>query len=114
MSAGKRLTAQEIEELAVQISHADCSAARLEELMGHLDDADSEAVLFRVEAFARGEGDYGVAMADAIESLLRLAHAAGCPEGEPPLPWLEARGLAFKSEEGGWTFKTPKAALRQE
>jgi hypothetical protein len=92
------ITAQQIEEYAVQIAGAGFEIPFIEKLIGHLGDAELEAVIDRAAIIGRAE-------ADSWEALLRLAHAAGLPAGEKPILWLMDRGLVKQLDDGGLRFE---------
>ena len=102
------ITEQEIEAYAAQIAEADFDMARdAENLIGHLYGDDLVAVMRRASEISREMARRFCAEADSLESLERLAKATGCPEEEPIIPWLQARGLVEKVD-GGFRFKTAK------
>lgn len=98
------INAAEIESYASQISEPDFEIAAIEPLIGHLSDAEIEAVIDRAAAIARERGRADMAAAAALETLARIAHAAGCPRGDPVIPWLQARNLV-EEFNGGFRFK---------
>jgi hypothetical protein len=79
------ITAQQIEAFAVQIAEPDfvISKASIEQLIGHLGDAEFKAVMARAAEISRERGRAAFAVADTLETLTGLAHAAGCPSGTP-------------------------------
>jgi hypothetical protein len=101
------ITAQQIEAFAVQIAEPgfEVSKASIEQLIGHLADAEFKAVMARAAEISRERGRGAFAVADTLETLTRLAHAAGCPSGIPVVPWLRERGL-IEEVDGGFRFKT--------
>jgi hypothetical protein len=101
------ITPAEIEAYAVQIAKPDflISKASIEPLIGHLGDAEFKAVMGRAAEISRERGRAAFAEADKLETLTRLAHAAGCPSGTPVVPWLRERGL-IEEVDGGFRFKT--------
>jgi hypothetical protein len=103
------ITETEIETFAAQIAEPgfEVSKANLDGLIGHLDHAESKAVLSRAAEISRERGRAAHAVADSIENLDRLGKAAGCPDGEPMIPWLQERGL-IEEVDGGFRFKTAK------
>jgi hypothetical protein len=101
------IDAKEIEAFAVQIAEPSFQIASIEPLIGHLDPADFGSVLRRAEQIARQHGEAYLAEASTLENLDRLAQAAGCPDSEPVIPWLEERGL-IEMVEVGWRFKVAK------
>jgi hypothetical protein len=60
--------------------------------------------MINIVNFPRGSRDD---LAKSEESLLRLACAAGCPDDEPMIPWLEERGLVEKTKDG-WCWREAK------
>jgi hypothetical protein len=101
------ITQTEIEAYAVQIGAPGFETASLEPLIGHLGDAEFEAVMDRAAEISRRRGKAAFAEADSLENLQRLAHAAGMPDGGKPVQWLQERGLIEKIGDG-WRFKTAK------
>src|SRR6266704_3017457 len=106
------ISEQEIESLGSQLADfgdGDGSSADSFALIAHLDDADFDAVLTRADdiRFDRNLADY----LDSAESLMRLAHATGCPDDMPIFPWLKDRGLAEEVDEGGFRFKKAKPGI---
>ena len=100
-------TPAEIESYAVQIAEPDFETASIEPLIGHLGDADFEAVMNRAAEISRERGRAAFAEADSLENLDRLANAAGCPPDVPTIPWLQERGL-IEEVDDGWRFKIAK------
>lgn len=86
---------REIETYAVKITEPDFekSKANVNALIGHLDAADRYAVLTRAAAIERQLAATSQKRAEMYKKLHRLAVEAACPDGEPVIPWLEARGL---------------------
>jgi len=74
-------------------------------LTDHLDDDDADAVHERANLISIQRSWAG--HTDSLESLIRLAHATGCPDGEPVIPWLQQRDL-IEEVDGGWRFKAAK------
>ena len=70
-----------------------------------LDEAES-AVADDAERHFRVIGESQMAHADLLERLNHLGHAAGCPSGEPLIPWLQRRGL-IRVEGQRVEFLTP-------
>jgi hypothetical protein len=103
------MTEQEIEAFAMQIAEPgfEVSKASIEPLIGHLGASEFRTVLRRAAEISRERGRAAYAEADSLESLRRLGKAAGCPDGEPIIPWLQERGL-IEEVDGGWRFKTAK------
>jgi hypothetical protein len=101
------ITQTEIETFAMQIAEPDFDPSQIEALIGHLRDAEIEAVIDRAAEISREHGEAALSEADTLASLSRLAHATGCPRGEPVIPWLQERGLIEQVDGGGWRFKTP-------
>ena len=97
----------EIETFAVQIADPDFDPLSIEKLIGHLGEAEFEAVIDRAVEISRGHSEAALSEADKLASLNQLAHAAGCPKGEPVIPWLQERGL-IEQVDGGWHFKPAK------
>jgi hypothetical protein len=99
------LTEQEIEALGSQLaddwSRGECDTEATTGLHG----ANLDAVLTRAQDISLDRN--APELIDSGESLLRLAHATGCPDGEPIIPWLQERGLVEQVDDGGWRFKTP-------
>jgi hypothetical protein len=101
------LTEQEIEALGSQLAddwsrgewHTEATAT------AGLHGANLDAVLTRAQdiSFDRNAPE----QIDSTESLLRLAHATGCPESEAIIPWLQERDQ-IEQVEGGWRFKAAK------
>jgi hypothetical protein len=57
-------------------------------------------------------GTNAVSRADRPETLARLARAAGCPDSEPPIPWLTKRGLIERVDgDGGCRFRSSPGPL---
>jgi len=104
------ITEAEIETYAEQIAAPGFATASIEPLIGHLDDADFGMVLKRASGISRARGRAADTAADSLETLTRLAHAAGCPAGVAVLPWLQERGLA-EEVESGWRYKVPKPGI---
>jgi len=102
------ITPLEIEAYAVKMAEPsfEVSEASIGALIGHLDPDDLNAVLDRSAEIAREHGEAAYVEAHVLESLQRLAHAAGCPSGIPVIPWLQERGL-IEDVDGGWRFKAP-------
>jgi hypothetical protein len=100
--------------IAAQIAEPDFEVSKpnIDKLIGHLDAADQDIVLGRAAKISRQRGEADLAEARSLQNLRRLGKAAGCPDGEPVIPWLEARDLIEQVEGGGWRFKqaSPKAA----
>ena len=70
-----------------------------------LDEAEL-AVADNAERQFREIGDRQMAHANLLERLNRLGHAAGCPSGDPMIPWLQRRGL-IRIEGRRIEFLTP-------
>ena len=70
-----------------------------------LDEVES-AVADDAERHFRVIGERQMAHADLLERLSDLGHAAGCPSGEPLIPWLQRRGL-IRVEGQRVEFLTP-------
>jgi hypothetical protein len=101
------ITETEIETYAVQIAEPGFETASIEPLIGHLGAAEFRTVLRRAAEISRERGRAAHAVADSIENLRRLGKAAGCPDSEAIIPWLQARGLV-EEVDGGFRFKTAK------
>lgn len=101
------ITKAEIETYAAQIAEVTFEMDNIEPLIGHLGDVEMKAIMARAAAIAREGGRAAQAEADSMENVLRLAQAAGCPEGAPVIPWLAERGLIEKIGNG-WRFKVAK------
>jgi hypothetical protein len=91
------ISEQEIELYADRIAGFDWRA-RIDALIGHLDDGDQIAVLERAAQNMRRIGDSALAEAEALEDIDRLAKASGMPAGERPFTWLMERGLIVEVE----------------
>jgi hypothetical protein len=102
------LTETEIETLGSQQADAWSKDEWQTEETDQLYDANLDAVLTRAEAIAFDRN--ATEHLDSVESLLHLAHATGCPESEPIVPWLQERGLT-EEVDGGWRFKSPKPGV---
>jgi hypothetical protein len=102
-------TPQEIENFAQRITDPDfpVSHASRDSLIGHLSDMDQADVLTRVAEIACENAAAAQAEADIAVALMRLALAAGCPDGIPAIPWLLERGLVEKVGDG-FRFKPAK------
>jgi hypothetical protein len=102
------ITETELEALASQLADlGDERDAEGHALIAHLEGGDLEAVLTRLEQI-EFERNCAGGYLDSIEGLMRLAHAAGCPDDEQMIPWLQARGLIEQLDDGGFRFKTAK------
>jgi hypothetical protein len=64
-------------------------------------------VLNRAEDISREWGNAAMVEADTLKMLNRLPRAAGCPKGQPVIPWLQERGLV-EEIDGGWRFAAAK------
>jgi hypothetical protein len=102
------ITPTEIEAYAVQIAEPDFETASIEPLIGHLGDAEFEAVMDRAAEISRDRGRAAHDEADTLVALTRLAHAAGCPSGIAVVPWLQEHGLVEEVNSSGFGFKTAK------
>jgi hypothetical protein len=94
------ISPQEIEAYAEQMAEPDFEMANIDGLIGHLDEADFDAVLARAEKISRETGDACLAAANALRDLVRLAHATGMPKGGQPVAWLQERGLIERVDDG--------------
>ena len=57
-------------------------------------------------------GTAPTSLADTPETLSRMARAAGCPDGEPAIPWLIAHGLVEQiGADGGFRFQSVPGPL---
>jgi hypothetical protein len=101
------LNPTELETFAVQIADPAFDPSSIESLIGHLGEIEFEAVIDRAIEIARCSGEAVLSEADDLTSLSRLAHAAGCPKGEPVIPWLQERGLVEQVDDG-WRFRAAK------
>jgi hypothetical protein len=103
------ITPQEIESFARQIADPDFAISHIsrDSLIGHLSDMDQADVLTRVAEIACENAAAAQADADIAVALMRLALAAGCPDGIPAIPWLMERGLV-KEVDGVLRFKPAK------
>ncbi len=107
------VTKDDIETLAVQLADLDFEGMpetiideKIDAALIGLDDADERAVLERAAEISRERGQKLFEMVDKMNSLRRLAAAAGCPEDVPLIPWLQERGL-IEQVDGGWRIKEP-------
>jgi hypothetical protein len=101
------ISKSEIETYAGQIAEPDFETASIEPLIGHLGDAEFEAVMDRAAEISSERGLAAHAEADALRSVVRLAKATGIRAGGKPVPWLQERGL-IEEVDGGFRFKTAK------
>jgi hypothetical protein len=82
-------------------------------LIAHLDEADFDAVLSLTEDIrfdrniAEGSAEALNGLISGAEALVRLAHATGCPDDEPILPWLQEHACAEEGDDGEFRFKMP-------
>ncbi|WMT79499.1 hypothetical protein [Bradyrhizobium sp. Ash2021] len=102
-----KLNPTEIEAYAVQMADPDFDLSSIETLIGHLPEREFEAVFDRAAEISREYGKAALSEADTLAAMNRLAHATGCPHGEPVIPWLQERGL-IEQVDDGWRFKTAK------
>jgi hypothetical protein len=100
-------TLEELESFAVQIADFSVSESAVGPLIGHLSDMDQADVLYRAAEISRENAAAHQAEADAAVALMRLALAAGCPDGVPAIPWLMERGLVVEVD-GVCRFKPAK------
>jgi len=93
---------KDLEAYALLIAAPDFvpTSENLNEAIGHLPPREANAVIERAAAICRTAAANHFTEADTLENLLRLAHASGMPEGEKVVPWLEARSLIQKVENG--------------
>jgi hypothetical protein len=101
------ITETEIEAFAIKIAVPDFRVSNIGRLIGHLDPADFNLVLEHAAQLARQRGEANLVEADALENLMRVAHATGMPAGGKPIPWLRDRGL-IEEADGVWRFKVAK------
>jgi hypothetical protein len=101
------ITEQEIESLGQKLADLG-DWSKDGGLLDHLDEHDTDLVLARAEIIAITRGNDGAALADSVESLIRLGKAAGCPDNEPMIPWLQERGLVEEVDGGGFRFRMAK------
>ncbi|MET4276481.1 MULTISPECIES: hypothetical protein [unclassified Bradyrhizobium] len=99
------LTEQEIETLGSQLADDWSKDEWDTEATPGLHGANLDAVLTRAQDISFDRD--ALKLADGWESLLRLAQATGCPDGEPVIPWLQERDL-IEHDDSGWRFKTAK------
>ena len=102
-------------ELAEQLADASPSASEeiVRRVLTPMTAEGADAILDRAGAMLRDLAARQMAEADALENLLRLARAAGMPEGGKPLPWLLDRGLAEEGPDGHFRIRSggrPKCA----
>jgi hypothetical protein len=78
-------------------------------LIEHLEGDDLDDVLTRAQdiSLVRNAPE----LIDSTESLMRLAHATGCPDDEAVIPWLQERGLIEEVDGGGFRFKATKPGV---
>jgi hypothetical protein len=106
------LTEQEIEALGSQLADDWSRGEWDSEVTTGLDDANFNAVLIRAEdiqfdrTVAKGGAEALNSLIRGAEALTRLAHATGCPDDEPVLPWLQEHSCA-EEDDGGFRFKMP-------
>jgi hypothetical protein len=101
------ISKEQIETFAAEIADPAFKMQDIGPLIGHLSDSEFDAVLERAKEIARSRANAAHAEADSLENVQRLAHAAGMPAGEKPIPWLAERGLIEKIGDG-WRFKAAK------
>jgi hypothetical protein len=105
------ITEQEIEARGSQLADEWSRGEWLTEATAGLHGANLDAVLTRAQDISFDRN--ALELLDSAESLLRLAHATGCPEGEPIIPWLQERDQ-IEQVEGGWRFKAAKPRAAHE
>jgi hypothetical protein len=103
------ITQTEIETFATKISEPDFkpTTENMLAVIGHLRQDEFELVYARASEIHEARIAAIKAEQNSFENLGRLAKAAGCPDGEKVIPWLQERGLV-EQVAGGWRIAKAK------